>query len=526
MKKITTVLIAMLLLTLSVLAAHADQEGNARWCNIDSHGCYLNEEGGAKSYMHFWSVESCKYFMGNDDPCKNVVARYDKDNHRMPLEPAPEPVVYRQPAVKKFTERYTVPVTIIQLISGEEVFRIMFPEGVAEFNGVMIVTDLDGLQDEGTQRLVSLETAGSGEELMIPVYLPKEGSSQENFLLSISDLGPMTAELSDSGKAALLGDGSGNKSSFLIPYVTEGDHAGEMNSYLDSALEENFVLAGYVSSSGVGVSPNPDRRLEAKHIDSGQEESGGSGSDDDKPGSSLPVQFSNNEFDKSSESINLPGPASNNPDDTESSGRGKRRNPRPKMYGGAIVTSSNAVLEVESGDPQGSADNEPDFDDGRLFLFNKNVITGGSLTASNGKIRFMAAGGVSIQGTIGGNSLNRGEMQPGKISADPVLSDRYSPDSGKIFVINVPAFPSGSRGNNVIISTENDQIKKLIGSDLTEKITENGYSRLYAYPISSGGYETLTMETKDTNSEFEIHLYNDQLKEDNFIFKMDLSDPS
>ena len=72
-------MIAMLLLTLSVLAAHADQEGNARWCNIDSHGCYLNEEGGAKSYMHFWSVESCKYFMGNDDPCRNVVARYDKD---------------------------------------------------------------------------------------------------------------------------------------------------------------------------------------------------------------------------------------------------------------------------------------------------------------------------------------------------------------------------------------------------------------------------------------------------------------
>ena len=123
MKKITTVMIAMLLLTLSVLAAHADQEGNARWCNIDSHGCYLNEEGGAKSYMHFWSVESCKFFMGNDDPCKNVVARYSGSDNRLPLEPAPEPAVHQpKPAVLlSVSELYELFISFIPM----ELFKLL-----------------------------------------------------------------------------------------------------------------------------------------------------------------------------------------------------------------------------------------------------------------------------------------------------------------------------------------------------------------------------------------------------------------
>ena len=187
-------MIAMLLLTLSVLAAHADQEGNARWCNIDNHGCYLNEEGGVKSYMYFWTVESCKYFMGNDNLCKNVVPRYYSADGRHPLEKAPEPIVYQQPVVKTITEWYTLPVTIIQMLSGEQLFQLIFPNGAAEFNGVMIVTDLDGLQEDGNQPLVSLETAGSSEELMIPVYIPKEGFTQDNFCSNFSDFRPMTAD--------------------------------------------------------------------------------------------------------------------------------------------------------------------------------------------------------------------------------------------------------------------------------------------------------------------------------------------
>ena len=121
MKKITTVLIAMLLLTLSVLAAHADQEGNARWCNIDSHGCYLNEEGGAKSYIYFWTEASCRHFMGNDDPCSNVVPHYNEDQHSLPLEQAPEPVVYQQP------KKMVIPLEeILELL--EEVLEEKLPE--------------------------------------------------------------------------------------------------------------------------------------------------------------------------------------------------------------------------------------------------------------------------------------------------------------------------------------------------------------------------------------------------------------
>ena len=343
MKKVTTVLFAMLLLTLSVLAAHADQEGNARWCNIDSHGCYLNEEGGAKSYMHFWSVESCKYFMGNDDPCRNVVARYDKDLYRMPLEPAPEPVVYKAiPKVKPITieeileemteeeirelleevlpeeyEEYietvveyrTIPVTLVQILSNEQALDIMFPQGVVEFNGVMIVTNLDDLQEEGNQRLVSLEAAGSSKEVLIPVYLPKEGFSEEDFRRNFDDHRPITAELSERGKTALL-NGSNAKNSFLIPYETEGEESEEMNSNLKNTLKENFVLAGYVSSAGVGVVPQEDRTMEAKNIGGGDEkggdeENGDSGSGSKETNVYNALQFAKKVFNPNAETKSL-----------------------------------------------------------------------------------------------------------------------------------------------------------------------------------------------------------------------------
>lgn len=67
MKRIATVIFAMLLLALSVLAASADQEGNAHWCNIDKFGCYETAEDGSTYYIMFWSESARKYIMGNLD---------------------------------------------------------------------------------------------------------------------------------------------------------------------------------------------------------------------------------------------------------------------------------------------------------------------------------------------------------------------------------------------------------------------------------------------------------------------------
>lgn len=157
-------MIAMLLLTLSFLTVSADQEGNARWCNIDSYGCYLNEEGGAKSYMHFWTVESCRYFMGNDNPCKNVVDFYTEDKYRLPLEPAPEPQIQ--------------PVTATQrIISILELYERLFPNGIAIFNGVLLAkADIGGLEFA-----MSLDY---GTEVLIPVYVPKDASSVDSIEIS------------------------------------------------------------------------------------------------------------------------------------------------------------------------------------------------------------------------------------------------------------------------------------------------------------------------------------------------------
>ena len=343
MKKITTVLFAMLLLTLSVLAVHADQEGNVRWCNIDSDGCYLNEEGGVKSYMYFWTVESCRYFMGNDNPCKNVVPFYTEDKYRHPLEPAPEPIDYH-PAINTITEQYTIPVTIIQMLTREQAIQSMFPNGAAEFNGVMIVTGLEELSENGNQRLVSLETAGSGEVLLIPVYLSKEDYNQEEFHANFDDYRPMTAKLSDKGNTALLGGSSGNKSSFLIPYETEGEYAGEMNSNLNNVLANNFQLAGYISSSGVGIFPEEGRSMEAKQMENHGSGDSGSGSNNEQTGSVKSVQFSKTGFNNDANDITL------TPDCWEKTGEGmaeRLTRLNNLNLGGALIFSSSGTLEVE-----------------------------------------------------------------------------------------------------------------------------------------------------------------------------------
>lgn len=252
--KITTVFFAMLLLALSVLTASADQEGNARWCNIDNDGCYLIEADGSHSYMYFWSEAARKHYMGDiTKPYENVVTRYYSTDGKHPLEPAPEPIVYKS-NIKKKTQELTDPVLTLLEVSLDDFIDLIFPNGAAIFDGVLLVTDLMQTYEGETPHFFSLETAET--EVLIPVYAPGINFDSENFQIMISDFsGQHQAEMADHEKALFFGDGNEVKSSYLIPSQKNDDL---MNGMLTEIVEEQFVFLGYVSAGGVGVSVNPD----------------------------------------------------------------------------------------------------------------------------------------------------------------------------------------------------------------------------------------------------------------------------
>ena len=235
MKKISTVLIAMLLLTLSVLAAHADQEGNARWCNIDNDGCYLNEEGGVKSYMYFWTVESCKFFMGNDDPCKNVVPRYYSADGRHPLEPAPEPIVY-QPKKPVKPEEPTIP-------GIAKLYEMAFPKGVYVMKGGLVITD----SIQGNGEFTDLQAA-SASALLIPVYKMLDFSKVEGVTLT------------DYLQMEVFG-GQGNTGA-VITNMDNKQQAAILIEDMDRGPEE-VKLIGYVPAEAVGVNTGKELNLSA-----------------------------------------------------------------------------------------------------------------------------------------------------------------------------------------------------------------------------------------------------------------------
>ncbi len=58
------VLICTALSVLSVSAAYYDQNGNARWCNRDSYGCWVTGENGEHEYIMFWFEAARDYIMG------------------------------------------------------------------------------------------------------------------------------------------------------------------------------------------------------------------------------------------------------------------------------------------------------------------------------------------------------------------------------------------------------------------------------------------------------------------------------
>ena len=429
MKKITTVLIAMLLLTLSVLAAHADQEGNARWCNIDSHGCYLNEEGGAKSYMHFWSAESCKHFMGNDDPCRNVVARYDKDPYRLPLEPAPEPAVHQpKPAV---------------LLSVSELYELLLPNGIAVFNGALILTG-DAIRDSGI--FTGLQAA-SGSELLIPVYSMSGPASD------LSGTGEFT--LSDYLQMEVFA-GTANAKAVIM--------TGE-NSYQSAVLvkdmdrdPEEVTLVGYIPAEAVGVNtgtPIEEMDLSAEMLDTIGRSSDGTGM---LLGSSV----------------------------TDGSGSSAGAN-----RGGTTAGSSTGpkLTKISPGSQTFAVSGNVKDGISSIWLRGSSGSTAAWYGIENPEGALPSGSRVGVRWFSGNDSGSEG---PGSlIQNDPMLSDRYNSDSGKLFVVSGSLWGSGAGDRDIKISTGNDRVNSLIGNNLTEKISGGNGQRLYVYPISSGGYESL-----------------------------------
>ncbi len=62
------VLICAVLSVMSVSAAprdrYYDQNGNKRWCNSDSYGCWVTGENGEHEYIMFWSESARDAIMG------------------------------------------------------------------------------------------------------------------------------------------------------------------------------------------------------------------------------------------------------------------------------------------------------------------------------------------------------------------------------------------------------------------------------------------------------------------------------
>ena len=419
----------MLLLTLSVLAAHADQEGNARWCNIDSHGCYLNEEGGVKSYMYFWTVESCKYFMGNDNLCKNVVPRYYSADGRHPLEKAPEPAVHQpKPAV---------------LLSVSELYELLLPNGIAVFNGALILTG-DAIRDSGV--FTGLQAA-SGSELLIPVF-----SMSDPELSDLSGAGDFT--LSDFLQMEVFA-GTANAKAVIM---TGEDSYQSAVLVKDMDRPEGVTLVGYIPAEAVGVSTGTsieEMDLSAEMLDTIGKSSDGTG-----------ILLGSSVTDGSGSSAG----ANNGGIPAGSSAGSKLTKISPGSQ--TFAVSGNVTGGISS-----------------IWLKGSSGSTAAWYGIENSEGALPSGSRVGVRWFSGNDSGSEG---PGSlIQNDPMLSGRYNSDSGNIFVVSGSLWGSGTNDRDIKISTGNDRVNSLIGNNLTEKITDGSGQRLYVYPISSGGYESL-----------------------------------
>ena len=208
--KITTVFFAMLLLALSVLTASADQEGNARWCNIDNDGCYLIEADGSHSYMYFWSEAARKHYMGDiTKPYENVVTRYYSKDGKHPLDAAP---------------KETRTAGKVKQASVKDWFKITLPNG-----GLVLMQK--GLPAEWAEDMYLTDKfsdilGSSAAEVLIPVY---EGG------LCVDCTVPMV----------IITDENGNMSS----------------AQLLENIPEEAKLVGYISASDVRTHEGDDSEL-------------------------------------------------------------------------------------------------------------------------------------------------------------------------------------------------------------------------------------------------------------------------
>lgn len=84
-KRFVVLLFVFCMMFFLAAAVYADQEGNAKWCNVDKFGCYETNEDGSTFYIMFWSEEARKNIMGNlTAPYTNVVDYcYDCRNGQM-----------------------------------------------------------------------------------------------------------------------------------------------------------------------------------------------------------------------------------------------------------------------------------------------------------------------------------------------------------------------------------------------------------------------------------------------------------
>ena len=245
MKKITTVILAMLLLTLSVLAASADQEGNARWCNIDKDGCYLIEADGSISYMYFWTEAARLHYMGDKTaPYTNVVPRYYSSDNRHPLEPAPTVI---PPAP---------PLPMIDIV---RLLRELLPNGIALLNNAVLIVpekEIDGalIDFHGTDFAEILKKQGIDAEVLVPVFSMAVGESLESYdnslglyLMETEGNNHLNGSSSQIMPTAIQSSNGSMRSGVLLSNLNTGSGSGHLSGAL---------LLGYVSAQNLSVSAN------------------------------------------------------------------------------------------------------------------------------------------------------------------------------------------------------------------------------------------------------------------------------
>ena len=470
MKKITTVFFAILLLTISFLAAQADQEGNVRWCNIDSDGCYLNEEGGTRSYMYFWTVESCRYFMGNDHPCNNVVPFYTEDKYRHPLDPAPEPVEYHpQPAGPR---------------SVSEWYELFFPNGISVLNGALILTG----EETGAGEVFTDIASASGSELLIPVFMMSEEakpdlSGAEGVTLS-DFLQVEVFGSTGNARAAVITEGGNFQSGVLVEDVNSASKVGTLMGYVPA---EAVGLSKDISNKGKGLSLSAEDLIKVS---------------ESKDGGKLLLGLPENS--QSRNSGNNSSTDGNTTGSGDGSGNGENTANGYSNDGKGNITAGTGVITGNgkiTANPDSNSTQDPS---GNQIIFIDFYNTGGQDgegQAAGTKKPMIGSGGISVVNRLGKENFTGKErivFYGPPDQNDPNLKGTHDLNSGNTFVVSKPLFGNGEKDPTIFI--ENDHVKNLIGNDQAKLTVKKNTTILFVYPISGDSYNELLTEASSSGS--------------------------